>query len=642
MQLVLVLQQRPHTQSHELVAWRVPPVDGPRQSAVRAVELRAAMNLSHTRQVGFSLGQRARVSPAILRRKEGDKNVERIPDFSERDDMPWMVRASVVSGPTTAVLGDGLRTTARTAHTSGTLNPPDQQPVRALQLFRQESAVVTISIPFGSVRGETVRSPFGDAEQFLGITYAEHRGRFLAPGAPPRWSGLLDARLYGPACPQEPSRVIGWKTHEQRCLHLNVWRPADRQAKAPLPVMVWIHGGAHLYGHNASPVTAGARLAARHNAIIVTPNYRLGALGHLVLDHLLGPHYADAANVALLDLVAALKWTQRAAPALGGDSGAVTVFGQSAGGANVAALLAMPAARGLFHRAVIESGTGDRAQSRDYGRRRTADLLALCDLDEQQAAELLTLPVDQLIAAQQALVHSRNPRRPNMDITFQPTLDPHTLPSVPVDAIAAGASSDVDLIIGTNRNEASGYVPLDTPDDAVDPSLLPLLARADFPHVDDLPTRLSERLHLLLGRPARPGELVEAYLAEQIYREPSQRLLDARRTAQGRTYAYLFTWNPPHNHERRGAAHSLEIPFLFQTHDLPDAREEVGTAPPQGLADALGAYWTSFARTGVPTAPDQPRWEPYVPARRATALLDDPVRMADDPLRPVRELLARP
>jgi para-nitrobenzyl esterase len=491
--------------------------------------------------------------------------------------------------------------------------------------------------PFGAVRGRTVPGAFGPAEEFLGIPYSEGTERFRAPGPPPRWAGELSALRHGPVCPQEPTRASGFAMDERHCLNLHVWRPAG--ASGPLPVMVWLHGGAHLYGHNANPVTDGARLAARYGVVVVAPNYRLGALGYLCLEHLLGPRYADAGNAALLDVIAALEWIRRSAGAFGGDPENVTVFGQSSGGATVAALLAAPGAEGLFRRAIIESGTGDRAQDAEYGTRRTAELLDLCGLDATHAAGLLTLPASRLVAAQEALVHRRGPERPNLDITFQPSLDARTLPHAPVDAVAAGSGSEVDLIIGTNLNEASGYAPLDAADGAADGGLPARLAPVDFPKVPDLAEDLPRRLAQLMGRPPRTAEVVEAYLAEQIYREPSQRLLDARRTAAGRTYAYLFTWSAPHSRARRGSPHSLEIPFVFQTQATEQAAPEVGEDPPAALADTLGSYWTGFARTGEPGGAGLPHWRAYEAGARWTAVLDDPVRIVSDPRRPVREVL---
>ncbi|GAB3749632.1 carboxylesterase family protein [Microlunatus parietis] len=281
--------------------------------------------------------------------------------------------------------------------------------------------VVTSAGIVSGVRRDTAD---GEIEEFLGVPYAVAERFRLGVDVPP-WTGIREARAGAPAAPQVgDDGVVG----SEDCLALNVWRPVGA---AGLPIMVWIHGGGYVGGSATDPITAGDRLAARHGVIVISVGYRLGALGFLSLEHLLGQEFRDSPNLALLDLITGLRWIRDHALELGGDPDRVTVFGQSAGGAAVSTLLGMPATEGLFRRAIVQSGTAERAQPPSFGLERTAELLDLLGLPEAEAERLLELPVETIVRAQTRLIERRSEGRLAPVFAFQPTIDGRLLTTLP-------------------------------------------------------------------------------------------------------------------------------------------------------------------------------------------------------------------
>ncbi|ROQ64641.1 para-nitrobenzyl esterase [Rathayibacter sp. PhB152] len=486
--------------------------------------------------------------------------------------------------------------------------------------------------PGGTVRGRVVETPDGAVHAFLGVPYLRVAERFRPGVAVEPWAGVRPAVSRGPLAPQPFADA---PVSERDSLHLNIWTP-DPAARG-LPVFVWVHGGLHIVGSNAEPLSDGARLAAAGRMVVVSVAHRLGALGFLTLEHLLGAEYADSANLALLDVIGALRWVRSGIAAFGGDASRVTLAGQSAGAVLVSALLAAPAAAGLFQRAVLQSGNPERIGSRAFGEGVTAELLALLGLADDPS-RLLTLPWEDVVAAQQRLIERRSAGHPNPTPAFRPSLDGRVLPAAPVDAVAAGASSTVDLIVGTNVNEGSGFVDPGGPDPS--PDLLERELALLLPHWPASRGSRTEAfaaaLRADLGREVSGAELLETCLAETIYRQPSQRLLDARAGATGSTRAYLFTWEQPASTGARRAGHSLELPFLFRHLDDSDlARTEVGDAAPTSLRDTLTRHWSAFAATGTPG----PDWPSYAPSR-ATLLLAESPRVTHAPRDAVRRLAA--
>ncbi|MDN4609848.1 carboxylesterase/lipase family protein [Arthrobacter burdickii] len=494
----------------------------------------------------------------------------------------------------------------------------------------------------GIVRGTAAQVDGRSVRSFRGIPYAGSpagKRRFLPPVPAADWTGIRDCTAPGPAAPQNPEtpaspgrKPRSWS--ESGCLNLNVWTP---DGGSRLPVLVWIHGGAYLSGSGSDALYGGARLAAATGTVVVTINYRLGALGFLHLGELLGADYADSSNLALLDQLEALRWVSRNIEAFGGDPGNVTVFGESAGAAAVGTLLGMPASRGLFRRAILQSGTAERYRSTEDSSRITLEFLKLCGLDRAYAAELLALPVERLLDAQEILVQRAAARTFAVPLPFQPTVGTPSLPAPPLESVRNGTNSDVDLLVGTNLNEGSFAVQM-RPEHPSDPSY-PERAAAVLADGGAVPGREEEYARALqsaVGSVPSGTELLEAAISDAVYRQPSNRLLDARQGSSGNTFSYLFSWRSPALGGKLGACHALDVPFVFRQLDSPEAAFLTGGAPPHGLSAMMSTAWAAFARAGRPAAEELPAWPPYAPGRR-TMVLDEVPRVADDPRRELRQ-----
>ena len=313
---------------------------------------------------------------------------------------------------------------------------------------------------FGRVRG----ADYEGIKTFKGIPYGATtagRNRFMPPVDPAKWTGVRDALEYGPSAPQREPGVqsessalavaaAGLPGEGEDCLVLNVWTPGlDDGAKRP--VMVWCHGGGFATGSGSSPGTDGTNLARRGDVVVVSINHRLNVLGFTYLGELGGAQFAQSGDVGMLDIVHALNWVRDNIAQFGGDPDKVTVFGQSGGGRKVATLLAMPSAKGLFHRAIIESGATIKLVERDQAARVARELVAKLGLQTSQLRELQSLPVDRIMSAYFDVVRSMNVDQ--MTMGFSPTVDGTAVPRHPFHPTAADVSADVPLIIGSTRTE---------------------------------------------------------------------------------------------------------------------------------------------------------------------------------------------
>lgn len=447
--------------------------------------------------------------------------------------------------------------------------------------------------PRVSIASGVVESAARDGlTSFLGIPYAAPPLgplRWKPPAPAPRWKGVRSARLVGPACPQ-PERGDGLgggraDLQSEDCLTLNVWAP---QGGERLPVMVWIHGGAHRIGSGGFAIYDGAALA-RQGVVVVTLNYRLGALGYFAHPSLTreAPASEPLGNYGMMDQVAALEWVHGNIARFGGDPGAVTVFGQSAGGASILYLLASHRAEGLFHRAIVQSGGG--FQSADsLGQRETAGVRAASALglrENASAAELRAIPAEQWVDALGSLA---------MRAPTGPFVDGRLVQEPPMRAFAERRVHDVPLLIGFNDNEASVMGALGIRGDA-----LPVILGDRY-----------EAFRALYGSIA-DAEFQRRALGDLFFGAPA--LWIALKTADGApTFLYHFTYVP----ERRrgasqGAGHGGEIPFVFQTWDRLPIPADFLSGEDRSVSALVSSCWTSFARGGAPTCAPAPTWPQF-------------------------------
>jgi para-nitrobenzyl esterase len=474
--------------------------------------------------------------------------------------------------------------------------------------------VVTTS--HGGVRGRTTAA---GPLVFLGIPYAAPpvgADRFAPPRPHEPWTQVRDAAAYGPTAPQPqadgeapellPNVVIPGEDY----LNLNVWTP-DTAGRAP--VMVFIHGGAFTAGSGALPLYDGTPFA-RDGVVLVTINYRLGADGFLWFGQ-------GTPNLGLLDQIAALQWVREEIAGFGGDPDDVTVFGESAGAMSVCALLAMPAARGLFRRAIAESGAGHSAISPASAALVGRRLAAILGVEPSREA-IAQVPQARLLAAQKQVAAEivAKPRRKlwgdvadNL-MPFEPVIDGDVLPGLPVDRIAAGEGADVDMLIGNNSEEALLFL---VPTGAISKfnALVLQLAAAK------LHARKLVRLYRSHRPKAKAGEVYSAMLTDWYYRIPALRVAEAH----PRTFVYEFAWRSPACGGALGACHALELPFVFDNLRDPGCAEILGTRPPQPLADAMHKAWIDFAVGG------DPGWPAYRAEDRVVMRFDTVCRtVADD------------
>ncbi len=471
---------------------------------------------------------------------------------------------------------------------------------------------------------------------FYGVPFAAPAGppnRFQAAEPAKAWSGVRAAKEPGVSALQTPHPLPGFSAsgpQGEDCLNLNIFTPAADGKKRP--VLFWIHGGAFTHGAGSEPLYDGGALATRGDVVVVSINYRLGAFGFLYLNQLL-PTAGCTANAGLTDCIAALEWTRDNIAAFGGDPARVTIFGESAGSAAVHALCAMPAAKGLFQRAILQSGV-TRGIPEEEATKTAEKFVSLLGLSTANLSDILTVAPERILEAQAKAA----PRGGGLSLA--PVIDGVTLPKSALKAAADGDSKHVEMMIGSNRDEAKLSNAMGPREEIDDAKLLRALST-------QLPKASEAELRTLVdvyrgsraskGLPISNLDMLDAVQSDLMFRVAATRLAGAQ-SAHRKTWLYLFTYASPARRGALGACHALEIPFVFGNCAQELQKRFSGEGPAvDTLSAAMMDAWIAFAKGEAPRAD----WTAYNAAKRETLIFDQDIQIENDPFGDEREAVEK-
>ncbi len=522
---------------------------------------------------------------------------------------------------------------------------------RALAQTAKGTPGATVATTAGKVRGLLVDK----VHAFRGVTYGASTAgarRFLPPIKPQPWTGVANAFELGHRSPLVDSVLVPeWRPLNLRepmgedCLNLNVWT-AGLDAAARRPVMVWLHGGGYGSGSPGMIPYDGANLARKHDVVVVGITHRLNVFGFLHLTELGGEKYAEATNVGMKDIIAGLEWIRDNIASFGGNPANVTVFGQSGGAGKVSTLLGMPAARGLFHRAVAQSGSAVTSMSAGVATDNASAFMARLGLKPSQVDDLQKLPMEQLIGA----LKPRNATPPESaggrgrgpgggGFAASPVVDGTSLPHDVFDPTATAISANVPLLIGSTETEVTWNVNTDYAEPADDAALRERVKRTL--RTNDAQT---ERV-VAIYRKGRPrASTLDLALIIETDASPFRSGTDTqaeRKAALGKAavYMYRFQWYSPVSGGRLRAMHCMDIPFVFENVDL--SKPVVGDGQDRyALADTMSRAWVAFARSGNPNHKGLPPWDRFTAEKRATMIFNNECLAVNDPYRDERLAVA--
>ena len=502
-------------------------------------------------------------------------------------------------------------------------------------------AAPIVATKYGKVRGATIAG----VHSFKGIHYGANPAgvaRFQPPSEPKPWTEIASAQNFGDMAPQILSSATGSDIRiamgdifgpgkvSENCLVLNVWTPSLEHRRRP--VMVWLHGGGYTGGSDGSPTYDGTNLAHKQGVVVVGINHRLNVFGYLYLGGI-SKKYAESGNVGMLDCVLALEWIRDNISSFGGDPENVTIFGESGGGGKVSVLLAMPPAKDLFHKAIVESGSTLRVSTPDEADAAARKYLAQLKIPPNRVDDLQKVPMQDMLDALKSMTG------PN-SIRLGPVVDGLSLPRQPFDPDAPAQSANIPMLIGTNGTESS---------------LLLGMGDASLFTLDDATMRAKLKTYLHLTDDAKVDELIAVYKKDRPGASPSDlyfaittdRMMRMnaitqaeRKVAQASApaYMYIFNWRTPILDGKLRSPHGIELAFVFDNTDKTASLN--GSAPDvAALAAKVSAAWAAFARTGNPSTPSLP-WPAYDTQSRATMVFNDESKVVNDPGKEEREAIS--
>jgi para-nitrobenzyl esterase len=512
-------------------------------------------------------------------------------------------------------------------------------PGYALNAAETGSPTQIVNTSNGPVRG---RVDNRGLNVFKGVRYgAPPVGdlRFKPPRKPAPWTEVADASKNGARAIQAAGGTgadADTPSMSEDCLFLNVWTPGLDDKKRP--VMVWLHGGGFSSGSGGDSISEGGNLARKGDVVVVSVNHRLSVFGFLQLSKEWGPDYASSGQAGMLDIVSSLEWVRDNIGRFGGNPGNVTIFGESGGARKVAMLMAMPAAKGLFHKAIIQSGSGLDAPSRSEAISLGRELLQKLGIAEGDHEALKRASAQAIFNAQPPPGSSASSPAGQLTVPiggFVPCVDGIALPRKPFIPDAPPISAEIPLLIGSNKDEMTIFrardpkfgASTDGEFTAFVRQQLPGKAEALIPAMRDAFTGYSSS-HLITATETMKGYWIATVLQAE------------RKAAQGAApvYVYLLAWETPVDGGRLRSHHALDLPLVFN--NIESGRSMVGPGPePLRVSDLMSSAWIAFARSGDPNTNGLPRWPPYDLESRATMIFNLDSRVQNDPYSEIRRIL---